>query len=123
MVGRGAFCKKLVPSRVSLFGAPKGALGAVSSRESGTPRIAPGRHFWASLVSRMRKTTFSEAAKTRDMFLAALVRPDWGTPWGARFRITDTLRRSPGRALGPIWGPGGAGNQWQTRKVMIFDDC
>ena len=61
--------------RTSIFGVPEGALGAVSNRESGTSRIAPGRHFWASFVSRMRKTTFSEAAKTRDTF--------W-PPWYAR---------------------------------------
>ena len=94
MVGRGAFCKKLVPSRVSLFGAPKGALGAVSSRESGTSRIAPGRHFWASLVSRMRKTTFSEAAKTRDIFW-----PPWyariGGPLGAPVFALPTHCRVP----------------------------
>ena len=73
-------------------------------------------------VANAKNYVFGSSKNTRH-FLAALVRPDWGTPWGARFRITDTLRRSPGRALGPIWGPGGAGNQWQTRKVMIPGGC
>ena len=89
-----SFCKKLIPSFSSFFGVPKGALGAVSIREYGAPRIAPGRHFWARLVSRMRKTTFSEAAKTREYFW-----PPWyariGGPLGAPVFALPTHYRVP----------------------------
>ena len=61
---RGAFFKKLDCALSAFFGVPKGALGAVSIREYGAPRLAPGRDFWASLPSRMRKTTFFCARKS-----------------------------------------------------------
>ena len=88
-------------------------------------RIASDRAragFLGQLKGAVAKNDFFLRAKKCEKKLRARSAAMTGAPRGASFRSRGGILASPGRALGPFWGPGEATVSRQKRKVMIFDD-
>ena len=112
---------KRVPWCFSFFGSQKGpSAWTWSGIRSASDRARAGFRGQPAFANAKNAVFFARenARKKLRARSAAMT----GAPRGARFRFPHGLLRSPGAALGPFWGPGGASFKWGMRKLIIFGD-
>ena len=119
--GGFVFAESESPIAFGFLGSQKGPSARIPMGNSVRLGSRPGGIFGPPWNRGSEKRCFFRARKCEKYFRRPVCCDD-GAPRGARFRFPRGLLGSPGRALGPFWGPGGATVLPQKRKVMILED-